>query len=53
VIIEMRISAMDLMVFGSATREGPEALRVAARERLISVTVALYTTHQYVASVSK
>ena len=41
VMMEMRIDVTSLIVSGGETKEGPEALRVAARERLVSVTRVL------------
>lgn len=41
-MIATRIPVTVLSVFVSAIKEGPVTLRVAASERLISVTVALF-----------
>ncbi len=45
-IMATRISVTFLSVAVSAIKEGPVTLRVAARERLISVTVALFEGSQ-------
>lgn len=46
VMIAIRTSVTFFRVAVSAIREGPVTLRVAARERLISVTVALFEGSQ-------
>ena len=51
-IIAIRTSVTLLRVEVSAIREGPVALSVAARERLISVTVALNEGSQRVAEIT-
>ena len=45
-VIATRISVMVLSAAVSAIKAGPVTLRVAARERLISVTVALFAGSQ-------
>ena len=45
-IIATRISVTVLRTAVSAIKAGPVTLRVAARERLISVTVALFKGNQ-------
>ena len=46
-MIAVSVSVTGLRVVGSAIRDGPEALRVAARLRLISVTMALFVGYQH------